>query len=383
MSDFKNKFVRYIKRMGAGSMLISIIVHMLIISGATVWVVSSVHPQRKALFKGGDGGAAEVRHPVKMSNTQPHLDTLNKRLSVDSPNSDIALPDLPTTPDSALSSPSLNSNNLGAGAAGGLKGPLMPIFGFTEAQAGGTLVGNFYDFKQLRGPRPNPAYKGAIDKDFDPESGNFDTQVMLAFVNANWARNNISKYYQAPAPLYATQIFIPNMQASEAPKAYRVEKEVKSKAWMALYRGRVSPPKDGTYRFVGGADDIILVKLEGRLVLDGSLGNITKFKTDRPSKPFYAGVDGTAISKMIVGKSMQLKAGQFYDINIAISEAPGGIFSAFLLFEEEGATYEKRANGEPILPIFRVADSKLQFEGNYPKFMQNGPLWRALPAPKD
>ena len=157
MSDSKSKFLRYIRRVGAGSMLISVIVHLIIIGGATVWVVSSVQPQRKALFKGGDNAGSPVQHPVKMSNTQPKLDTLNKRLSVDSPNSAVNLPDLPSNTDSGVSSPALSTTiGTSPGAAGGLKGPLMPIFGFKEAQPGGTLVGRFYDLKQFRTHKANP-----------------------------------------------------------------------------------------------------------------------------------------------------------------------------------------------------------------------------------
>ena len=377
MSDSKSKFIRYIKRIGAGSMLISIIVHVVIIIGATVWVVSSVQPQRKALFKSGDGGSSEVRHPVKMSNTQPHLDTLTKRLSVDTPASTVSLPDLPTNPGSSLGSPSLNSNPgaSGIGAGPSLKAPIMPAFGFREAQDSGTLVGNFYDFKQLSGLKPNPDYKGNINKGLDPGSGAFDYEQIKIFIQGGWSLGSLSKYYQAPTPLYATQIFIPRMNASEAPKAYGVEKEVKSKAWMALYRGKVAPPKDGVYRFVGLADDILLVQFNGTLVLDGSIHNRTGFKSDSSGIKNYG--------NLVVGKRMELRANQFYDIKIAVSEAPGGIFYAYLLFEQEGVSYKKDAKGAPLLPIFRVADTTTDVTGGqHPDYMENGPVWRALPVPK-
>ncbi|MFA6289343.1 MAG: PA14 domain-containing protein [Opitutaceae bacterium] len=164
------------------------------------------------------------------------------------------------------------------------------------------------------------------------------------------------------------------MNAVEAPKAYGVENEVKSKAWMALYRGKVSPPKDGVYRFVGLADDILLVQFNGGFVLDGSIHNRTGFKSESSGIKNYG--------SLVVGKRMELIANQFYDIKIAISEAPGGNFYAYLLFEQEGVTYKKNDKGNPVLPIFRIANSKTEPDKNAIDFMADGPVWRALPAPK-
>ncbi len=384
MSDFSKKFTRYIKRAGAGSMLVSIIVHVVIIIGATVWVVSSVQPQRKAQFKGGDNAASAVQHPVKMSNTQPKLDTLTKRLSVDTPNSTVSLPDLPTNPDSGISSPSISTAAGAPGASGGLKGPLMPIFGFKEAQTGGSLVGRLYDLKQFRDHKPNPALVKL-------GPGGLAAKELSEFIKGGWSSSSLAEFFQAPTVLYATQIFVPVMNAGEAPKAYGVEKEVKPMAWIAHYKGKVSPPVTGAYRFVGSGDDHIAVRLNGSLVLDGGGRMVSNFKTDRPRSPAYpydfaeSGWINGLRGGFTVGHRMELRAGQFYDIEIAFCEGPGGLFHALLLFEQEGVTYEKDGKGNPILPIFRVADSKTEQSPNKsaPVFMPDGPVWRALPAPKN
>jgi len=381
MSDSKNKFVRYIKRMGAGSMLISIIVHVIIGIGATVWVVSSVQPQRKAQFKGGDNGGPAIQHPVKMSNTQPKLDTLTKRLSVDTPNSTVALPDLPTNPDSGISSPAISTAAGAPGASGGLKGPLMPLFGFKEAQAGGTLVGRFYDLKQFRDRKTNPDLKKL-------GPANLAVKEVTDFIKGGCNPNSLSEFFQAPTVLYATQIFVPQMQADAAPKAYGVEKEVQPKAWIAHYKGKVSPPATGGYRFVGGGDDHLAVRIDGRLVLDAGR-KVSGFKSDRAKNPSYAydfRNNGWLISQrggFTVGNRMELRAGQFYDIDIVFSEGPGGRFFAMVLFEQDGVNYKKDDKGNPILPIFRVTDTKTEPNNGAPNFMPDGPIWRALPAPKN
>src|SRR5438105_3827809 len=102
MSDSSNRLLRYFRRAGAGSFLISIVVHLILIGGATVYVVSSVREQRKASFQGGStaspGPRKDVQHKVQMSHQQEKLSAVTQRLAVDSPNASVSLPDLPDTP---------------------------------------------------------------------------------------------------------------------------------------------------------------------------------------------------------------------------------------------------------------------------------------------
>ena len=390
MSNFKATFVRYLKRAGAGSMMISVIVHVFILGGATVWVVSSVQPARKANFQGGGNpsGSADTQRSVKMSNTQPNLDTLNKRLVVESASSTITLPDLPSMstggPGGPSSSGGLGGSGNGAGAGAGignLKAPIMPLFGFKDAQTGGTLVGRLYDLKQFRTGKPNPELEklGPLV---------LSTKETTAFVKSGWSNSALYKFFQAPTTLYATQIFVPVMPAGEAPKAYGVEKEVQPKAWLAHYRGKVSPPVTGAYRFVGVGDDLMAVRIDGKIALDGGGKVVSDFKTDRPASPTYSYefIAKSWITSnrggVVVGNRIELRAGLFYDIDIVFSEGPGGLFSAMLLFEQEGVTYEKDARGNPILPIFRLADSKTTPVSGMLPFMPDGPIWRAMPPPQ-
>jgi hypothetical protein len=52
-----------------------------------------------------------------------------------------------------------------------------------------------------------------------------------------------------------------------------------------------------------------------------------------------------------------------------------------LLFEQEGVEYKKDANGNPVLPIFRIADSSTEPARSGPQFDLNGPVWRAVTRP--
>lgn len=392
MSASGNLLVRYLRRLGAGSLLISVIIHLVVIIVATIYVVSSVVEKREAKFQGGGNGGpsgppASVTHSVQMARTQPTLANLTQRLAVDSPNASVGLPDMPDMPGLAIGAgPAGTAGGLGgpgSGAgfgAGSGSGPVMPLFGFRDARPGGALVGRLYDFKQNPSKEPNPLLNS-----LGPQK--LAIKEVSSFLRANCREETLRQFLRSPNPLYATQIFVPVMSADEAPKAYGVEKYVQPKAWMAHYKGRVSPPKTATYRFVGAGDDLMAVRLDGRLVLDcgGEIGST--FKSDRPESPNYAYdyQDGEWVKRLrggfVVGHRMELRAGLFYDIDILFSEGPGGKFCAMLLVEEEGATYAKDRGGRPILPVFRVADTPMPPPSpGAPPVMADGPVWRALPV---
>ncbi|MBW8781146.1 MAG: hypothetical protein JF599_04555 [Verrucomicrobia bacterium] len=404
MSDSSHRLLRYFRRAGAGSLLISLIVHVILIGAATVYVVSTVREQRKASFQGGSGnpspGRQDVQHKVQMAKQQQNLSAVTQRLAVDSPNASVSLPDLPDMPGFSGGGPATgNLGGSGGGSGAGVgspRAPLMP-FGFREPQPGGSLVGHLYDLKQLTTRKPNPLLQKMLAtlKGIAPYD-ELITKEVGAFIQSNSKSAYLdAKFYRSPNPLYTTQIFVPDTPADEAPKAYGAEQTVQPKCWIAHYRGRVSPPTTGIYRFVGGADDVMVVRLDGRLVLDGGIVNVSNFKTDRPQKPNYpydfAPKNAMGIPFLnqrrggfVVGKRMDLRAGLVYDLDIIIGESPGGFFFANLLVEKEGDTYSKDAKGNPILPIFRVADAPPPAKDQKTSpYQENGPVWRALPVPQD
>ena len=114
------------------------------------------------------------------------------------------------------------------------------------------------------------------------------------------------------------------MPADEGPRAFHVSGEVKPKLWLALYRGRVSPPETGTYHFVGAGDDLLVVRFNGQIVLDGSWNPhgvssvVAKYDYGFSKIP----------NKFVKGPSFSATAGNFYDMEILIGEQPGGEFFA-------------------------------------------------------
>ncbi len=83
-----------------------------------------------------------------------------------------------------------------------------------------------------------------------------------------------------------------------------------------------------------------------------------------------------------VGDTFQVQAGGAYDMEVLLGEWPGGEFKAYLLIEKEGVEYRKDGKGNPILPIFKIAEGQpIASNGEAPVFDKTGPVWKAEKAP--
>ena len=234
------------------------------------------------------------------------------------------------------------------------------VFGRETVNEGeSALMGMFYDLKQTQTGEPTTV---------DPDS--YST-VLENFLRKGWDESVLNHYYRATKPIYTTQICIPLMDADNGPKAFGLEKRVKPRCWVIHYKGQVVPPHDGTYRFYGYADDLCVVAVDGKLVLQASRGD-TPVAPPSPGVNYDAGND-----RLRVGKWMDLKASQPVDLDILIGERPGGQFCAFLLVEEKGGNYEME-NGVPILPLFQVAPYDTPSYPESVKFSKKASIWKAL-----
>jgi hypothetical protein len=201
------------------------------------------------------------------------------------------------------------------------------------------MMGIFYDLKQTQDHKPS----------------NVDAQsywkVVDAFLSAKWDETVLNRYYRTSRPLYTTQIFIPNMNANFAPKAFGADKSVKPSRWIIHYKAQVSPPEKGTYRFDAGADDIVAVAVNGKTELVSPLRQdairvlpLTAWASSEPREGL-----------LCKGDWVELKKDEIIDLDVIIGERPGGNFNAYLMIEKQGVTYEKDKRNRAILPIFQVA----------------------------
>ena len=205
------------------------------------------------------------------------------------------------------------------------------------------LMGIFYDLKQT----PQRTATGVDVSSY--------VTVLDDFVSKGLSEEVMNQYYRTSKPVYTTQIYIPMMSANEAPKAFGVAKIVKPSRWIIHYKGQVSPPEDGAYRFLGYADDVIFVAVNGPLVLNGSRDSFNKLLKKTKWNPTDKLRDyRVGNGNLIAGDWLNLTAAQPVDIDIIIGEHPGGDFCAFLYYQKQGAAYPA-VNGKQALPLFQVA----------------------------
>ncbi|MCX6878677.1 MAG: hypothetical protein NTW21_33425 [Verrucomicrobia bacterium] len=216
-------------------------------------------------------------------------------------------------------------------------------FGSSRKTAG-SMLGIFYDLKQTQKRQALP-------------DGVNHLQTLAEFIDSGWDESVLSHFFRATKPLYATEVLIPSMSAEAAPEAYGLTGIVKPAHWFVIYKAQVSPPEDGVYRFVGIADDVLAVGVNGKTALVSLFGghrNYSQWQEPAPNEsiPVWAG-------KMKRGDWFACKQGQIIDLDVLIGEIPGNLFGAWLLIEKQGATYtmfsDPKSGGRyPVLPVFQV-----------------------------
>jgi hypothetical protein len=411
--------ISFWRKLGGGSLTVSIIVHAGLLVLGLFWIFQIIPPEKEKIidFKpsgGGGGGSSQL--PASKSRNQVVKSAMN-RVSAVGATANFTLPDpqVNTTLSSLGALGAAGGGGLGGPGSGGGKGEgigrgigdgmgdgigsgpagkLNP-FGMLS-RTPNALIGTFYDLKQT-------------DKKKPTNISNEDTlEVIKEFVNKGWKETSLSReYFQAPQKLYQTKIYIPLMDAEGAPAAFNCEKDVQPSRWVIVYRGSVTPAKSGRYRFVGAGDDVLVVRFNNKHVFDhGFYGGTTglhlsqmvdvldgrnddrerqKQLRDSPMKlpidfykyPTTNNWNG-AIGGLAVGPWFEAKAGTSYPIEILLSEIPGGLFCASLMIEQVGENYTKASTGAPILPLFRLDHQPpaVTTGDNAPPFQVDGPAWK-------
>ncbi len=311
-------------------------------------------------------------------------------------------------------------SGLGSGPGGGLAGLGfgfdLDLFGSSKSRGtGNEFIGRFYDLKQTPKHELSEIGKLAEENTFNGEAQVLCMQEINKFVRSGMKEAELKDYFSAPKLKYATTFNMPPMLADEAPKAFGVEDQVKPSYWICIYRGQIAAPEDGKYRFVGFADDVLIVRLKRRIVLDACwpehIGRMTdwrspdpesrKFQINRNTYGAIKGADWKAIfpklsqgleagegfssvlghiegangeslspdylcaaNRLVMGEWINLKKGQRVDMEVLIGEIPGGAFGCRLLVQQKGVSYpmvDSDAGQRPVLPVFKTVpvDEKL------------------------
>lgn len=215
------------------------------------------------------------------------------------------------------------------------------LFGNTSPLLG-ALEGTLIDFKQDRFQENLPT-KGWMEA-----GGNF---------LRNFDLKEFRKFFNSPKKLYATHFYIPMMSADEAPRAYGVENLVAPSHWVAIYQGKFRSEHGGVFRFVGTADDILIVGVDGETVLSAGFPQYNPSKWTPKKEPRY---EPPAVSeylpKLTEGDWFKLQANLPIDITVLVGEIPGGDFASYLFIQERGVKYDTTQQGRPILPVFKLKE---------------------------
>ncbi|MCH8476085.1 MAG: hypothetical protein LAT55_12765 [Opitutales bacterium] len=379
------------------AILISVIVHFVLLILLGLWTVyryvQEGDPGMEVAMEQGEEMEApqEIVEEVEVTEIQPEVEIDLDRLTVD-PLHDVALPEIvaetqavPTPPTPTV--PTTVADRVAFTQAttrftGG-------IFGSTE-QVDGTLQGYLFDLKQdARGN--SRRISNTI----------FEDHIASFIRDHDWDRSWLQKeFFQAPNSLNTSQIFFPTVRADAGPAYFGAGDIVDERQWIVHYEGRFQPQRSGNFRFVGYAGEVVIVRLNGEVVLDGS----HPWLRTRSASPVYGedqgqrsgramtewqeggeddhGYDHKVFSggrwgshRFYYGDVMNFRQGQVMDLEILIGERGGGDFNAFLLIKEVGKEIEMDDDGRPIHDLFQTMPSD-QHKSIEPYRSRQGPYFK-------
>ena len=328
--------------------VISILLHVLLLGGATMLVVQVVQNRKEKMkFTAPPPSAnASVEHKVKPSKkTAAAAPAISKRITSTAVNVSVALPsmDLNTTGPDVMSSvmSGMGASGLGAGGSGGAAGMAsMPLagltaFGFRGATNGG-LVGHFYDLS--RNSDKTPVSQFSISTYIQP---------ITEFFLKNWDDAVFKRYYCAHDSMLAVQIYMSCSGSSGAAKAFNVENEVTKPFWVIHYKGTVVAPFDGEFRFWGSTDDFMVIRFDGAPVFVAPLGLLRQMPKEvlpyilpKPAPASRVPIDQKAdkINSGILffysGSWIRVQKGKPYPIDILIGDT-GGLYQQIVMIQEK------------------------------------------------
>jgi hypothetical protein len=134
------------------------------------------------------------------------------------------------------------------------------------------------------------------------------------------------------------------MSANAAPKSFDVDGKVDPSLWFVHYKGKITAPFTGRFRFIGRADNLIAVRFDGKNVLVNGLG-MKVFDGAFPGVKLWPNEKHTSMSDWI-----SVTLGQTYEMEVALSEW-GGQFFAVLFVEEE---HPQKPYPQGTLPVFQA-----------------------------
>lgn len=372
MKNTKRFITRHAKSSAA---LVSLGIHALLIVIALSFVAVTVIQKTETQFeakpvKRPRMQLKKLQVPVKMKKKKMQAPKLRKRIVVK-----------PTVKSPEIKMPELTGVKGGSGYLnqdGGLRElgfslDIPDLFG-SNRSFGNELVGTLYDFKQTD-------KRDAVEMN---DERYFET---LRRFCGSWDSNRLKNFFQAPREKFSTVFYIPTLGAEAAPRAFGVEGIVEPRYWLIHYRGEIAAPETGRYRFWGYGDDVLIVRVRKREVLQANWNDrkAIDWKSDDELNRQYK-IFNRNQETLFVGDWISLKKGEKVPIDILIGECGGGMFASALMIEQQGASYDTASDGRPILPVFKTKaiQEKLaqQMQVNTEEVTLRGPSFGSIATPR-
>lgn len=245
------------------------------------------------------------------------------------------------------------TSSLGEGLSGGVGGfEMMPdpadmsLFGGKSSLAiGNDFEGTFYALTIDRAGNRN-----------HQQIGDAYYYELRRFLNSGWNPRAFSMYYRAPQKLYTTCFYIPMTASEFVPRSFGIPDEVYTLNWMAHYKGKFAAKESGTYRFWGRAENVQVVRLNGKVVLVGGHIEASRIMSDWRGTADEHRKYHRGHGLMGVGDWFELEAGVPQDFEIIFGDTGGAWTQCTLTIQKKGEYYPKNQDGAPILPAFRTAE---------------------------
>lgn len=243
----------------------------------------------------------------------------------------------------------------------------------------GCLIGRIVDFKSNADGTPRAAYsaEGTYWKD------------AKSLVDRNFSEEALSAFYVPPKRVALTHLWVEPQVSENGPRAFGVADVMKPSGFAVYYTGTLRAPVQGRYRLWGYFDDFMLVRVNGKTVLDAvwntgglSAGMMTGWQTSDPKAVGRVACPQRG-GKMAPSDWFTVDAKRPQTLELFVGERPGGMVGGVLLIEQEGVDYAKAADGTSILPVFAVRPlaetTKLELaESAYP-MSTDSPRFNARP----
>ena len=396
-------FIEWV-RSGGSFLILSLAFHAALLLVAGVWVVQNIQAKRKLTFSAGPQQSGsptrQLEHRVQVAKRTSSMSApaLPNRIVSSAPNVKVALPQVPLTPLTSIAIPqrigglassagAFKSNALGAklSVSTQLTVP-SPVGTFTGSAAnfgmrpgtvaGQGLIGTMYYMRKEKDGKTIPMYG----------EDEYLARIVQLFGNKGTLdEKEAGKYLRAGQQLTSFMMLFPPISQEVAPKAFGIEQvQDHRQCWFATYKGKISVQSTNRFRFVGGGNEILIVKIDGNVMLDGSWSSGFDWPGRGPNPTGNRSAENLGFAlygdKRAIGKWFKL-APTGSNIEIVIGAGYRGAFSADLCIEEEGQTYE--GNARPLFKLEgyqkmqREIDAAFQLPEIPPAVTLNGPTFKA------